>query len=109
MWCGVASSLHADCACCHGGTLFSAAHAIGVQGQAMKAMVWNSLLAAHAVHVCVCAGMRCLSPNMNRWPAWADVFPNITLLPKIEAKTFVMHVSHAVKACSPMFARTLSY
>lgn len=33
---------------------------------------------------------------MNRWPAWADVFPNITLLPKIEAKTFIMHVSHAV-------------
>lgn len=37
---------------------------------------------------------------MNRWPAWADVFPNITLLPKIEAKTFIMHVSHAVNAGS---------
>ena len=44
--------------------------------------------------VCVHAGMRCLSPSMSRWPSWADVFPNIILLPKIEAKTFIMHVSH---------------
>ena len=40
-----------------------------------------------------CVGMRVLSPTMNRWPAWADVFPNIALVPKVEAKTLVMHVS----------------
>lgn len=43
------------------------------------------------LHSPLMSGMRCLSPNMNRWPAWANVFPNITLLPKIEAKTFIMH------------------
>ena len=36
--------------------------------------------------------MRCISPSMSMWPSWADVFPNITLLPKIEAKTLIMHV-----------------
>ncbi len=41
----------------------------------------------------VSVGMRVLSPNMNRWPGWMDIFPNITLLPKVEAKTLIMHVS----------------
>lgn len=39
------------------------------------------------------AGMRCLSPTARWWPSWADVFPNIMLMPKIEASTFIMHVS----------------
>lgn len=39
--------------------------------------------------------MRCLSPNAKWWPTWADVFPNIALMPKIEASTFIMHVSMA--------------
>ncbi len=46
----------------------------------------------------VSVGMRVLSPSMNRWPGWMDVFPNITLLPKVEAKTLIMHVS----SCSAM-------
>ncbi len=46
----------------------------------------------------VSVGMRVLSPNMNRWPGWMDIFPNITLLPKVEAKTLIMHVS----SCSAM-------
>lgn len=63
----------------------------------IHAITFESQLHSRA---CVVAGMRCLSPNMNRWPSWADVFPNITLLPKIEAKTFIMHVSHALSpAC----------
>ncbi len=41
----------------------------------------------------VSVGMRVLSPSMNRWPGWMDIFPNITLLPKVEAKTLIMHVS----------------
>jgi len=48
----------------------------------------------------VSAGMRVLSPNMNRWPGWMDIFPNITLLPKVEAKTLIMHVS----SCTAMLA-----
>ena len=46
----------------------------------------------------VSVGMRVLSPSMNRWPGWMDIFPNITLLPKVEAKTLIMHVS----SCSAM-------
>ena len=56
----------------------------------------NVLCSCQAMTYCevlFSVGMRCLSPNMNRWPSWADVFPNITLLPKIEAKTLIMHVS----------------
>lgn len=41
---------------------------------------------------CMHSGMRCLSPNAKWWPTWADVFPNIALMPKIEASTFIMHV-----------------
>ncbi|KAL0042407.1 hypothetical protein WJX77_011444 [Trebouxia sp. C0004] len=43
------------------------------------------------LHSPLMSGMRVLSPNMNRWPGWMDIFPNITLLPKVEAKTLIMH------------------
>lgn len=43
------------------------------------------------LHSPLMSGMRCISPSMSMWPSWADVFPNITLLPKIEAKTLIMH------------------
>lgn len=51
------------------------------------------------------AGMRCLSPNAKWWPTWADVFPNIALMPKIEASTFIMHVSPPTRqqACTVGF------
>ncbi|KAL0049917.1 hypothetical protein WJX82_000780 [Trebouxia sp. C0006] len=43
------------------------------------------------LHSPLMSGMRVLSPSMNRWPGWMDIFPNITLLPKVEAKTLIMH------------------
>jgi len=34
-----------------------------------------------------------LNPNLKRWPDWADVYPNLTLMPKVECPTTILHGS----------------
>jgi hypothetical protein len=36
--------------------------------------------------------MRVLYPGWTLWPSWLDVFPNIRLMPSIEAPVLIMHV-----------------
>lgn len=32
-----------------------------------------------------------LNSNLKWWPAWADVYPNHRLMPKVQSPTLVMH------------------
>lgn len=36
--------------------------------------------------------VRVLKPHVRWWPSWADVYPNHTLAPRIQAPVLVMHV-----------------
>jgi hypothetical protein len=38
------------------------------------------------------SGIRVLNPTIKRWPGWADIFPNIYLMPKVKCLTTIMHV-----------------
>jgi len=43
------------------------------------------------LHSPLLSGMRVLNSNLKWWPAWADVYPNYRLMPKVKAPTLVMH------------------
>ncbi|GFR40567.1 hypothetical protein Agub_g1144 [Astrephomene gubernaculifera] len=43
------------------------------------------------LHSPLLSGVRVLKPHVKWWPAWADVYPNHTLAPKIRAPVLVMH------------------
>ncbi|GIL56377.1 hypothetical protein Vafri_11746 [Volvox africanus] len=48
-------------------------------------------LAGVVLHSPLLSGVRVLKPHVRWWPAWADVYPNHTLAPKIKAPVLVMH------------------
>ena len=50
-------------------------------------------LAGVVLHSPLLSGVRVLKPHVRWWPAWADVYPNHTLAPKIKSPVLVMHVS----------------
>ena len=50
-------------------------------------------LAGVVLHAAFTSGLRVIKPNFNRWPAFADIFPNFKYVPKIKSRTLVMHVS----------------
>lgn len=52
-------------------------------------------LAGVVLHSPFLSGLRVIKPGYTRWPAWADIFPNFKYVPKIAAKTLIMHVSLA--------------
>jgi hypothetical protein len=39
-----------------------------------------------------CAGMRVMNPTWHYWPTFLDVYPNIRLVPKIDAPLLILHV-----------------
>eukprot|EP00210_Caulerpa_lentillifera_P007568 g7228.t1 len=43
------------------------------------------------LHAPLLSGMRVLNSNWKWWPAWADVYPNYRLMPKVKAPALVMH------------------
>ncbi|KAK9817194.1 hypothetical protein WJX72_010875 [[Myrmecia] bisecta] len=43
------------------------------------------------LHSPLMSGMRVLNPTWKRWPAWADIYPNLRLMPQVEATVLVMH------------------
>mmetsp|Transcript_14510 Transcript_14510/g.40862 ORF Transcript_14510/g.40862 Transcript_14510/m.40862 type:complete len:279 (-) Transcript_14510:34-870(-) len=45
------------------------------------------------LHSPLMSGIRVLNPNLKRWPDWADVYPNLTLMPKVECPTTILHGS----------------
>lgn len=49
-------------------------------------------VAGIVLHSPLLSGIRVLSPGLKWWPAFADVYPNHLMAPKIEAPTLVMHV-----------------
>lgn len=49
-------------------------------------------LAGVVLHSPLLSGVRVLKPHVRWWPAWADVYPNHTLAPRIKAPVLVMHV-----------------
>ncbi|KAG2441395.1 hypothetical protein HYH02_009984 [Chlamydomonas schloesseri] len=48
-------------------------------------------LAGVVLHSPLLSGVRVLKPHVRWWPAWADVYPNHTLAPKIKSPVLVMH------------------
>ncbi|GIL83944.1 hypothetical protein Vretimale_10958 [Volvox reticuliferus] len=48
-------------------------------------------LAGVVLHSPLLSGVRVLKPHVRWWPAWADVYPNHTLAPKIKAPVLIMH------------------
>lgn len=52
-------------------------------------------LAGVVLHSPLLSGVRVLKPHVRWWPAWADIYPNHTLAPKIRAPVLVMHVRRA--------------
>ena len=38
-------------------------------------------------------GIRVLNPSLKRWPNWADIYPNISLMPKVTCPCTILHVS----------------
>ncbi|KAG2497625.1 hypothetical protein HYH03_004365 [Edaphochlamys debaryana] len=48
-------------------------------------------LAGVVLHSPLLSGVRVLKPHVKWWPAWADVYPNHTLAPKIRSPVLVMH------------------
>lgn len=53
-------------------------------------------LAGVVLHSPLLSGIRVLSPTIKWWPAFADVYPNHLLAPKIKSPVLVMHVSHSM-------------
>ncbi|GAX81505.1 hypothetical protein CEUSTIGMA_g8933.t1 [Chlamydomonas eustigma] len=51
----------------------------------------ESEVAGVVLHSPLLSGIRVLSPGLKWWPAFADVYPNHLLVPKINAPTLVMH------------------
>lgn len=49
-------------------------------------------LAGLVLHSPLVSGVRVLHPEWRKWPAWADVFPNQVLMPRVKCPTLVMHV-----------------
>mmetsp|Transcript_46875 Transcript_46875/g.119584 ORF Transcript_46875/g.119584 Transcript_46875/m.119584 type:complete len:286 (+) Transcript_46875:487-1344(+) len=43
------------------------------------------------LHSPLLSGVRVLNPTLKRWPSWADIFPNIHLMPKVKCLTTVLH------------------
>jgi hypothetical protein len=56
----------------------------------------ESEVAGVVLHSPLLSGIRVLSPGLKWWPAFADVYPNHLLVPKINAPTLVMHVSCSI-------------
>ena len=52
-------------------------------------------LAGLVLHSPLVSGVRVLHPEWRHWPAWADVYPNQVLMPRVQCPTFVMHVRNA--------------
>ena len=50
-------------------------------------------IAGVVLHSAFTSGLRVIKPGLKRWPAWADIFPNFKYVPKISARTLIMHVS----------------
>ncbi|KXZ53545.1 hypothetical protein GPECTOR_7g995 [Gonium pectorale] len=48
-------------------------------------------LAGVVLHSPLLSGVRVLKPHVRWWPAWADVYPNHTLAPRIKAPVLLMH------------------
>lgn len=48
-------------------------------------------VAGVVLHSPLLSGVRVLKPHVRWWPAWADVYPNHILAPKIKAPVLVMH------------------
>lgn len=57
----------------------------------------TAYLGAHAdvggvvLHSPILSGIRVLSPTLKWWPAFADIYPNHLLVPRISAPTLIMH------------------
>uniref|UniRef100_A0A061QKR2 Abhydrolase domain-containing protein fam108c1-like n=1 Tax=Tetraselmis sp. GSL018 TaxID=582737 RepID=A0A061QKR2_9CHLO len=43
------------------------------------------------LHSPLMSGVRVLSPGLRLWPNWADVYPNLTLMPKVKCVTTILH------------------
>ena len=51
------------------------------------------------LHSPLLSGIRVLSPGLRWWPAFADVYPNHLMAPKIQSPTLIMHVSEGTWVC----------
>ena len=49
-------------------------------------------VAGVVLHSPLLSGVRVLKPHVRWWPAWADVYPNHVLAPKVKSPVLVMHV-----------------
>lgn len=48
-------------------------------------------LAGVVLHSGFLSGYKVLNPESKRWPAWADIYPNYKLVPRIDSRLLVMH------------------